>query len=459
MSLASCATQRATARRCQPPSPVLSLTRTDGTVRSFSKGTDEPATAARRRAGHAPLRGHSIILALILGALVLTWVGIFAFVVATRALYDVQKRLVNAARRVARRRIARAARAGTEVEVDRILRRLRVETLLRAAADTSTSLPVARVFSRHLLRRAEPRIRALLEPRSHKRARWQRVAALRVAALGGLPDAATLLRDAIRSSDEEVVSAGVRILGELATTEAQGVLIDTLRGGAFARSRVAAQLEGRAALSVEMLRPLLEDSEPIVRYWGAKLLAHSFDDPAAGDALVTAATDDSANVRAAAAESLGHDRSERATQILITLLVDPSPPVRLHAARSVGRRGTTAAAGFLAPLLHDGDWWVRTAAKRALETLGAAAVPAVTPLLQTDDEFARNGAAEILQNVGVVRALVDRVAGSTNGDGARAAAELTPILAAGGARFASLALEHLDPDAGARVREIMNVAS
>lgn len=380
-------------------------------------------------------------MALVLGALVLTWAGIFAFVVVTRAIYDVRTRVVDAAHRTARRRIARAARAGNEVEVDRILGRLRVATLLRAAADTSTRPPVARVFSRHLLRRAEPQIRALLEPRPHERARWQRVAALRVAALGGLPDAATLLQDAIRSSDEEVTWAGIRILGELATPQAQGMLVETLRDGTFARSRVAAQLDGRAPLSVDTLRPLLEDAEPIVRYWGAKLLAHASDAPVARDALVAAAADDSANVRAGAAESLGRNRSERATQTLVSLLVDPSPLVRIHAARSIGRRGTIAAAGQVASLLRDRDWWVRTAAKRALESLGAAAVPAVTPLLQADDEFARNGAAEILQNLGLVRVLVDRVAASANGDGQAAAAELAPILAAGGARFASLALE------------------
>ena len=42
-----------------------------------------------------PLTGRTAILILVLGALVLTWAGIFAFVVTTRALYDVHRRIVE----------------------------------------------------------------------------------------------------------------------------------------------------------------------------------------------------------------------------------------------------------------------------------------------------------------------------------------------------------------------------
>lgn len=403
------------------------------------------------------MNGRTITLAVVLGGLVLIWAGSFAYVMVTRAIYDVQRRVVNASERRTRRRLASAARADDEVDVDRMLRRLRVATLLHAAANTSTPTPVARVFSRHLLRRAEQHIRKLLVPRTG--GRWQRVAALRVAALGGLPHAPALLVDAIHSPDEDVQAAGVRILGELGTADAQRALVETLKDGAFARSRVAAQLEGQQQLSVETLRPLLEDPEPVVRYWGVKLLEHASGDPSVTDALLAAAADDDASVRAGAAASLSRDPSDRATATLIALLVDGAAQVRLHAARSIGRRGTAPAAPQVASLLSDRDWWVRTAAKRALESLGTDGVRAVLPHLEANDGFARNGAAEILQNLGVVRALVDRVAGSTNGDGEAAAGELAPILAAGGTRFASLAVEHLDHDDGTRVHALVERAS
>ena len=259
-----------------------------------------------------------------------------------------------------------------------------------------------------------------------------------------------MLEDALRSTDEELQAAGVRILGELGTPDAQRLLIETLRTGSFARSRVAAQLED-TPLSLELLGPLLADEQPIVRYWGAKLLQYAEAGPAVTDALVTAAADEDANARAGAAASLAADASPRATDCLVALLHDSSPPVRLHAARSLGRRGAVGSADHVAQLLGDRDWWVRTAAKRALERLGDEAVNAIRLHLVQDDEFARNGAAEVLQNLGLVRTLVDRVATSPAGEGTPAARELAPILSAGGDRFASLALEHLDHDDGARV--------
>ena len=55
-----------------------------------------------------------------------------------------------------------------------------------------------------------------------------------------------------------------------------------------------------------------------------------------------------------------------------------------------------------ATLLSDGRWWVRTAAKDALRTLGSPAVPALLAVLGSDDGFARNGAAEVLQDLGFI---------------------------------------------------------
>ena len=399
------------------------------------------------------------LLALTLGGLVLIWAGIFAYVIVMRALYDVQKRIVDASRRRTRRRMVKATRAGGEIDVDRILGRLRVATLLRASADTTTRTAIARVFSQHLLRRAEPRIRRLLVPPREGRwqrpdDRWRRIAALRVAAIGGLPEAMALLQQAIRSADEEIRAASVRILGELGTPAAHKVLIETLRNGSFAPSRVASQLEGTSP-SLEALLPLLEDAAPIARYWGAKLLESTPDSAAATGALLEAADDDNANVRAAAAGSLRGNPSEPATRALVALLKDSSPHVRLHAARSLGTRGTVAAATEVASLLGDRDWWVRSSAKRALEDLGSQAVPAVVQRLGTNDEFEGNGAAEVLRNLGVVRTLVDHVAASTGGDGGAAATQLAPILLAGGKRFTSLALEHLHHDEGTRVRTLV----
>ncbi len=409
----------------------------------------------------SPLSVTTTVEILVLGAVGLLWAGLFGYVVVSRAVYDARKRVVDAACRIADRRIA-VAGPGAEIEIDRILRRLSVKKLLGAVADKATGTPVARVFSRHLVRRAGPEVGAMLGQRSSTRSRWQRAGALRVAALGRMADAPALLQSAVLSPDEETRAAGVQILGELETPEAQEILIESLRDGTFARSRVAAQLDDRAPLSPEVLRPLLEDRRSIARYWGAKLLAPLAHEPEATDALLVAAADDESNVRAGAADSLGRGHSARGTQVLMALLRDRSAPVRIHAARSLGRRRAAGSAMPLAPLLRDSNWSVRRAAKRALEQLGRAAVPAVSPLLEGNDEFARNGAAEVLQNLGVVRDLVDDIADSSDDDGAaatRAAAELTPILNAGGDRFTTSALDHLDDPAGRRARSLVDGAS
>jgi len=55
--------------------------------------------------------------------------------------------------------------------------------------------------------------------------------------------------------------------------------------------------------------------------------------------------------------------------------------------------------------LADEKWWVRSAAKDAFRGMGSDAVPVLLPILAHADPFARNGAAEVLQDIGFVDAL------------------------------------------------------
>ena len=64
---------------------------------------------------------------------------------------------------------------------------------------------------------------------------------------------------------------------------------------------------------------------------------------------------------------------------------------------------------MIAPLLADEGWWVRVGARQALTTLGPNAIEHVLPYLESSDEFARNGAAEVIQNTGVADALVAKL--------------------------------------------------
>jgi hypothetical protein len=86
--------------------------------------------------------------------------------------------------------------------------------------------------------------------------------------------------------------------------------------------------------------------------------------------------------------------------------------VRAHACRAAGRLGGAAVAPRLLPLLGDDAWWVRAAAKDTLAALGRDVAPLLVPMLESSDRFARNGAAEVLQDVGVVDELLRTQPGS-----------------------------------------------
>ena len=157
-----------------------------------------------------------------------------------------------------------------------------------------------------------------------------------------------------------------------------------------------------------LLRPLLDDYDPAIRQWGATLLAR-YPDPEIELELATRIVDDDPQVRAAVLKSLTRDRSRFAAPAAVTALADPVWFVRVHAARALGRLGQVDQASELVGLLGDPQWWVRTAAKESLQELGEQAAPAILPALKSDDRFVRDGAAEVLQNIGVVDELIRRL--------------------------------------------------
>lgn len=210
-----------------------------------------------------------------------------------------------------------------------------------------------------------------------------------------------LFAASLSDRDTEVREAGVRALGVLADRLpwARRLLVDTLRSGAVSRSRVAAQLEGVPELG-GLLSPLLHDDQAPVRYWAAMLLGPQ---SGAADGQLAALVDDAdAGVRRAAIESLAERGERAALPRILARLDDDVMFVRAHACRAAATLGGSAAAPALIHLLGDEVWWVRTAAKDTLRGLGRAVVPLVVGVLDADDRFARNGAAEVLQDLGLV---------------------------------------------------------
>ncbi len=121
--------------------------------------------------------------------------------------------------------------------------------------------------------------------------------------------------------------------------------------------------------------------------------------------LVQLTRDPDANVRAAAVEAIGEQGDPTGLAAVCERLRDDTWFVRVHACRAVGRLGDLDDAPRIAAALGDPWWWVRTAAKDALRGFGIGVAGALMPYLDDADAFVRNGAAEVLQDVGFVDAL------------------------------------------------------
>ncbi len=230
--------------------------------------------------------------------------------------------------------------------------------------------------------------------------RWRRVTALQQLERAHHPAVPQLIRSVLDDPDERVAAAGIRTLGDMGDDWAIDILIDALRRGQGSRSRIAAELEQLAPAPGHRLGVLLRDWSPAVRFWGATLL-QSYPDLATST-LIQLTWDPDPNVRAAVVETLGTRAGKEVETALLASLDDGEWFVRVHAARAAGHVVGVAAAPSIARLLADERWWVRTAAKDALRTLGSDAVSTLLSVLTHDDLFARNGAAEVLQDIGFV---------------------------------------------------------
>jgi HEAT repeat protein len=165
-------------------------------------------------------------------------------------------------------------------------------------------------------------------------------------------------------------------------------------------------------------------------------------------------TDPAPLVRRAAVASLAQINPADAAAAARPLLADPVWFVRAHAARAIGETEDPEFARDIAPLLADREWWVRTAAKESLQRMGPEVWSALVPYLDHADAFARNGAAEVLQNIGILDSLIILEAATV-----RPSAEkidmLRKIASAGGTRMTEALLDRVDQETRPRVRDLL----
>jgi hypothetical protein len=277
------------------------------------------------------------------------------------------------------------------------------------------------------------------------RRRWWRITALQVLILSDRASAWDLLESAVVDSDPEVAAAAVMLAGQLPEVRAAAILVGALRGGLYSRSQVAAVLDLFPMNIADLVEPLLRDQDSALRYWGTILMRRYPGRPALATRLRAMVQDNDPLVRKAAIDAAAAVGGPHGFTIARSGLGDAAPFVRGHAAQALAAIGGEGAATSIAPLLADSDWRTRSAAIQSLVRLGSGPAEAVVPFLRHSEEFARNSAAEVLQEVGEFeRLLLLEVEGASD---PVHHATLQYLASAGGAEMRRVVLDHLRPAA------------
>jgi hypothetical protein len=343
-----------------------------------------------------------------------------------------------------------------EQHVKHILQRLPRRVLDQVTTDVALPPTTAAIFASHMLQRWG--VECLVRDAKTSRAgiwKWRRVTALRVLVASSVEDIFELLQLALQDSDRDVVDAAVSILGRMPQPRAAEMLIDALRNGQSSPLRIASQLDRTQNDISQLLLPLLQQPDGTLRRWGSTLLSRYRGAHIASQVTLMVRDEDS-DVRGAAALSLSFICNADAAPTIAHLVYDEAWFVRANAARALGRFGNSRMAGHLTHLLTDAQWWVRLAARESLLTLckiDDLAWRQLVPVLDSPDRFARNGAAEVLQNLGVVDAVLRQVIAEPRN--VKAARRLCQLFHAGGHLMVDKAMERVAPHMLAELHDLL----
>lgn len=366
-------------------------------------------------------------------ATLIVWIGLSTFVVINRLLYDRrERRLIGIARELSNPSLMALPNGDRSPSIRRILAGLTRRAVYRMIASTSLPTTVTEMCAAYALDRwgLSQMIR---DAAAHRRRRkWRRISALFAVGHIRAAEAHDLLGAAVFDPDPEVADAAIVVLHRLGDRPAAEILVAALRRGTFSRSRIATQLDQFPIAIDDLLRPLLADPQSRVRYWATSLLARYARVPGLAAEIVALTKDSNPPVRKAAIETLGAMSDSVAIPVAVGMLDDSVAYVRSAAISTIARHGALALdparrralAASIAPSMADAEWEVRLSAKESLVALGPSTWREVAVHLESSDAFARNGAAEVLQNLG----LLDRTVGEL-GRGGTPSAELVNVLA------------------------------
>ncbi|HEU5183935.1 MAG TPA: HEAT repeat domain-containing protein [Gemmatimonadaceae bacterium] len=362
---------------------------------------------------------------LFLGALVITailWIALSAYVVINRMLYDRrQRRLMEDASDLSEPAVASLPMIERSPAMRRALSNLSRQNVYRLVSRTDVPAALNEFSAAYATEYVGADQISRDASSDSRRRKWRRISALFALADLKAPDAHEQLANALADPDVDVANAAAVVLRRVGDRRAASILIAALRRGTPAPSRVATHLDQFPLPIHDLIRPLLVDPQPHARQWAASLLMRYPDVSELAAEVAEVADDESPSVRKAALLTLGAMASAVAVPTAERRLADPVSYVRSTAIRVLARHGTQetddarrqAIASWIAPSLADSAWEVRAAAKESLVELGPTTWRKVATQLESPDEFARNSAAEVLQNLGMVDATVRELPTST----------------------------------------------
>lgn len=250
------------------------------------------------------------------------------------------------------------------------------------------------------------------EKRLHQldsRFKFRRSQAARYIGRIGAQNAVSGLKELLWDDKEEVRDSALFALGRMGTREAlEAMLMALERGDRWTEQRVAEAVEEAGDESRQLLVELLRDPNPERRAFAAEVMGRVAG-PEEAPELAKALRDPDIDVRARSAGSLGKI-SENASRLpLLRALEDPEWEVRSQAAKALGHIGNAEDAERLVLCLRDHEWWVRQNAAAALREMGAAGEGPLIEALWDEDRFARETAAQVLEEASIVERIIEDI--------------------------------------------------
>jgi hypothetical protein len=158
--------------------------------------------------------------------------------------------------------------------VQPLLEQISRDMILHTAADASTPRHTVEVLSTYLVEHWG--IYTLVrEASTHRASRevWRRTASLTTLFHLRHADIFNLLRRAVEGPETDVASVALALLGTSDDPRATEILITALKQKRHPASRIAVHLEHSPLRPVAEYRALIADKDPVLRFWGATLLA------------------------------------------------------------------------------------------------------------------------------------------------------------------------------------------